>query len=58
MGKIQNKLRRKLGTDKRSQNEIARLSGVDVAAINRYIRGERGLSGDALEKLLLFYNLG
>jgi transcriptional regulator with XRE-family HTH domain len=34
-----------------SQNQLGRESGVDVATINRFLRGKGGLSQDVLDKI-------
>jgi len=44
-------LRKAITGDGRSLNQLARDAGCDVAAISRFVRGQRGLLTDSVEKL-------
>jgi transcriptional regulator with XRE-family HTH domain len=44
-------LREVIESDPRSYRELARASGVSQPQLTRFVRGERGLTLDALDKL-------
>jgi transcriptional regulator with XRE-family HTH domain len=48
---LTDQLRDAIRQDGRSLNELGRLCGVDAARLSRFVRGERGLSLDAVDKI-------
>ena len=42
--KIEDELRRALVRSGRSHNQLAQLAGLETSAVNRFIRGKRGLA--------------
>ena len=49
--KFSDQLRRVLGECGLSRYEIAKRSGVDEAALSRFVNGQRGLTTDTLDRL-------
>lgn len=48
---VSTELRKAIRSDGRSLNQLARDAGCDPAQLSRFLRGQRGLTTDAVEKL-------
>jgi transcriptional regulator with XRE-family HTH domain len=55
--KLSDQLRRLVHDSGLGQRELARLIGVDVSALSRFLAGERGCSTRLLDKLGEHFNL-
>lgn len=51
-------IRRAVRTSGTSLNQLSRETGIDRAALSRFVRGDRGLSMGALDRLADFLDLG
>ena len=59
MGEISDQLLERLNTslETMSLNQLARETGVDVAILHRWLKGERSISLENADKLVAYYGL-
>ena len=55
--KLIDQIRQAARESRMSQNALARVTGVDVASVNRFITGKRGLSMEGINSLADVLNL-
>ena len=53
--KITDRIRRLIETSDQSRYAISKATGIDQATLSRFVKGERGLSMEALDKLAEFF---
>ncbi len=54
---VSTQLRKAIANSKQSHNAIAGSTGVNQAAISRFVKGERGLNSDSIDKLAAHFGL-
>lgn len=54
---ISNRIRDYIKTNGETLAELSRITGIDRACLSRFLKGERGLHSDAIDKLAEYYRL-